>query len=140
MSRPTIRDLRAQLILWANRVPVGSEWRHYQGDYYEVVSHGVDEETGEVEIAYREAHLGERPLELYCVGSLVPVNMDVVFHRKASLWETDVTTCRGNLLPQSVIDAMTPEEKLTAANEKIVVPRYVRVERVETFVELRRYG
>lgn len=137
MSRPSLDDLRAHIRLWANRLPIGSEWRHYSGKVYEITGFGVNEKTEQIEVEYREASIGDK-LELYALGSSLPVNLDITFHREAALWEDEVTLHRGELMPADQVASLPPEKRLELANEKVKMPRYRQVARVETFVELPR--
>jgi hypothetical protein len=137
-KRRTTAELQGEIVLWSNRLPVGSEWKHWSGKVFEIVGHGIDKETGTVEVQYREASLGERPHPLYAVGSIAPINPEVVMHRDAEDWEERVTVHKGQMLPAAVVQAMSAGQKLTVANERSILPRHRRVHRIEQFVEIER--
>jgi hypothetical protein len=133
---PSPAELQARIVLWSNRLPVGSEWKHWSGTIFEIVGFGIDRSTGEVEVQYQEASLTERAPPLYAVGSIAPLNPDVIMHRPATDWEKEVTIHKGQMVPAEVIRAMTADQKLYAANERRIVPRHRRVQRIEQFVEV----
>jgi hypothetical protein len=137
-KRRTTTELQGEIVLWSNRLPVGSEWKHWSGKVFEIVGHGIDKKTGKVEVQYREASLGERPHPLYAVGSIAPINPDVIIHRPADEWEEKVTIHRGQMLPVEVVEKMLPDQKLAIANERQIVARNRRVQRIEQFVEIER--
>lgn len=135
---PPAEELQAKIVLWSNRLPIGSEWKHWSGTIFEVVGFGIDRDSGDVEVQYREATLGERPQPLYMVGSIAQVNPDVILHRYADEWEEEVTVHHGQMLPAKVVQSMSAQQKLTVANDRRVLPRHARVQRVEQFVEITR--
>lgn len=134
----TISQLQGEVVLWANRLPVGSEWKHWSGPVFEITGHGVNVETGQVEVQFKEAKIGKAEPLLYAVGSSVPVNLPVILHRPAEDWEKEVTVHGGQVMPADVVRSLTSEQKLYVANERRTLPRYKRVQRVEQFVEITR--
>jgi hypothetical protein len=134
----TASQLQGEIVLWANRLPVGSEWKHWSGTVFEITGHGVNIATGQIEVQYQEAALGERPQPLYVIGSSVPINPPVTLQRPAEDWEKEVTIHKGQMLPADVVASMTADQKLFVANERSMLPRHRRVQRVEQFVEISR--
>jgi hypothetical protein len=91
--RPTISELWRGIQEAKRKFPVGTEWRHVSsGDVYEIVSHGVDEETGEAEVGYcRAAPLADSrvPLPRCSIGDFpTDYAREVIFHRLLSKMAT----------------------------------------------------
>jgi hypothetical protein len=110
-ERKSLRELAALCRIAAMDMPVGSFWRHYRGDIYEIVGFGVQESTGQIEVEYRPAP----PLEDHRYHGLTMRRIDepdltgLSFHRPASEWLTHVT------------------------DKNVSVPRFVRVRRREVW-------
>lgn len=87
-ERKSLTELAALCRIAAMDVPVGSFWRHYGGDIYEVVGFGVKESTGEVEVEYRPAPKLEddRYDGLKMVRFGEPDLTGLNFHRPYSEW------------------------------------------------------
>lgn len=91
--RPTISELWRSLQEPRRKFPVGSEWQHYGGEVYEIIGHGIDEETGQPEVRYRRA----KPLEdgrpqLRCNVGDFPHDYarEVEFHRSVEKFEAKI--------------------------------------------------
>lgn len=91
--RPTIMELWRGVQEAKRKFPVGTEWQHNgSGDVYEIVGHGVDEETGQPEVSYCRA----RPLEdsrvsyrRIAIGDFPhDYAREVVFHRLLDIMAT----------------------------------------------------
>lgn len=133
MSRPSLASLAASCRLAAFDLPVGSEWRHYKGDAYEIVGFGVNEGTGKVEVQYRPA----RPLDdglperrRLVVG---PDYDGLVLHRPVDEWQQIVEFSAGSAMSPKQLDQLTAAEKLDFANMKRTAPRFTRILRTEVW-------
>jgi hypothetical protein len=91
-ERKSLTELAALCRIAAMDVPVGSFWRHYGGDIYEVVGFGVQESTGEVEVEYRPAPKLEDDrydgLKMQRFGE--PDLTGLNFHRPFAEWDQKV--------------------------------------------------
>lgn len=133
MTRVSKSQLAAECRVAAFKYPIGSEWRHYKGDVYEIVGFGVSEKTGEIEVEYKDAE------PLRTGDRLIPVSLldrgpdldGLNYHRSLKEWDELILVSRGELLPPGLLKRMSPEEKLEAANECIQTRRFTRVYRDE---------
>lgn len=138
MTRTALSQLAARCRIAAYDLPVGSEWRHYGGDVYEITGYGVREATGEVEVEYRPAaELATGDLRPRSIRDRGPDLSGLTFHRPVSEWQEQVTVSRGDLMTGSQIEGLSAEEKLQVANERTTLPRYVRVYRQEEWSDHR---
>lgn len=135
LNTAKLGELYGSVRLWQDRIPVGSEWKHYGGDVYEVTGHGINS-AGKVQVEYRRAMLRQEPMVPVSFGAISP---DIItLHYPADDWQTEVLLHRGQLMKPDVVRRMLPQQKLELANEHLAVPRFRRVQRVDSFVEIER--
>lgn len=112
MSKSSLITLAMQCRVAAMTKPVGSFWRHYGGDYYEITGYSIIEQSGEVHCNYRPV-VPEKLLQHF--GVIAESDLDgLFFSRPAAEW-------------QELVGTEVNEHETTT------VPRFTRVRRSDLF-------